>query len=221
MTLAPQERLALSTLALLLGLGGVMRGLAPKPSAAVWEGTPGAELQGSGLPERVETEVAREERRHTPLSAGERLDPNSASADELDRLPRVGPALAERIVAWRAEHGRFRTLAQLDSVPGIGPSTLEGLAPHLALPPAPAARHPAREPAPLAPAPSADGPLDLNRATAAELETLPRIGPALAARIVAFRQEHGPFRSVAELEQVSGIGPRMLEQLTPRLRVAH
>lgn len=57
------------------------------------------------------------------------------------------------------------------------------------------------------------GPVDVNRATAAELETLPGIGPVLAERIVAHRTEHGPFASVEALTAVSGIGPRVLDGL--------
>ena len=55
--------------------------------------------------------------------------------------------------------------------------------------------------------------VSLNAATAAELERLPGIGPALAARIVAYRQAHGPFASVEELRHVAGIGPALLAQL--------
>lgn len=62
-----------------------------------------------------------------PLEPGERIDVNQASAVELTRLPRVGPALAQRLVAWRTAHGPFRSLAALDSVPGVGPKLLEGL----------------------------------------------------------------------------------------------
>ncbi|GAB4400832.1 MAG: hypothetical protein Kow00123_09360 [Anaerolineales bacterium] len=61
--------------------------------------------------------------------------------------------------------------------------------------------------------PTLAGPLNLNTATAAELEQLPGIGPALAARIVQYRQEHGPFRTVDALLLVSGIGPSTLERI--------
>jgi len=61
--------------------------------------------------------------------------------------------------------------------------------------------------------PTPAGPLNLNTATAAELEQLPGIGPALAARIVQYRQEHGPFRTVDALLVVSGIGPSTLERI--------
>jgi competence protein ComEA len=63
-----------------------------------------------------------------------------------------------------------------------------------------------------------DGPLDLNRASAAELDRLPGIGPVLAGRIVEHRARHGPFRSPEELLAVPGIGPRLLERLRPHLR---
>lgn len=56
-------------------------------------------------------------------------------------------------------------------------------------------------------------PLDLNSATASELEELPGIGPGLARRIVAYRETHGPFRSVEELLNVPGIGPATLERI--------
>lgn len=79
-----------------------------------------------------------------------------------------------------------------------------------ALPPAPGAGDA------IAPAPAS---LDLNRASAAELDALPGIGPVLAGRIVAQREAHGPFRSADELLAVPGIGPRLWERLRSRVRV--
>lgn len=63
------------------------------------------------------------------------------------------------------------------------------------------------------------GVLDLNRASAAQLELLPGIGPASAARIVAYRDQIGGFRSVEELDGVSGIGARTVERIRPLVRV--
>ena len=54
-------------------------------------------------------------------------------------------------------------------------------------------------------------PLDINRATAVQLEALPGVGPTSAGRIVAYRETNGGFRSVEELLNVEGIGPRKLE----------
>jgi competence protein ComEA len=56
-------------------------------------------------------------------------------------------------------------------------------------------------------------PVDLNNATEAQLETLPGVGPATAAAILAYRNAHGPFADVDALDDVKGIGPAKLEQL--------
>lgn len=55
--------------------------------------------------------------------------------------------------------------------------------------------------------------MNLNSADSAELQTLPGIGPAMAERILAHRDEHGPFGRVEELRAVSGIGPATMERL--------
>lgn len=61
--------------------------------------------------------------------------------------------------------------------------------------------------------------IDLNRATLAELDQLPRVGPRIAERIVEFRQAYGSFRSVDELLSVSGIGPKTLDDIRPHVYV--
>ena len=84
------------------------------------------------------------------------------------------------------------------------------------------------ESVPPPPAPPADaaaspsvpaGPVDLNRATAAELDLLPGIGPATAQAIVDHREANGPFASVDDLEAVRGIGPAKLEAIRPLVAV--
>jgi competence protein ComEA len=59
----------------------------------------------------------------------------------------------------------------------------------------------------------ASGPISLGQATEAQLETLDGIGPALAGRIIEYRQQHGGFRSVEELKEVSGIGDKRFSAL--------
>ncbi len=64
-----------------------------------------------------------------------------------------------------------------------------------------------------------DGRLDLNRATAGELEELPGIGPVLAQRIVDHREDHGPFTQVGDLREVPGIGERTFQTLAELVTV--
>jgi competence protein ComEA len=63
------------------------------------------------------------------------------------------------------------------------------------------------------------GPVDVNSATAAELETLPGIGPATAAAIVEHRRLNGPFASVDELDEVRGIGTSKLDAIRDQVTV--
>ncbi|MBW3620625.1 MAG: ComEA family DNA-binding protein [Actinobacteria bacterium] len=64
-----------------------------------------------------------------------------------------------------------------------------------------------------------EGRIDLNRATATELEALPGVGPVLAGRIVAHREEHGPFAEVGQLRDVPGIGERTFQSLAELVTV--
>ena len=65
-------------------------------------------------------------------------------------------------------------------------------------------------PAPASGSEALTGPVDVNRASAAELDALPGVGPATAAAIVTDRERNGPFVGVDDLERVPGIGPAKL-----------
>ena len=167
-----------------------------------------------GLIESSSAALQEAELRAAPLKPGERLDPNRASAVELDRLPGVGVATADAIVRAREEAGPFLLATDLERVQGIGPAMVRRLAPHLDLasPPRPRGlRRPSKSK-------SESESVDLNRASAEALIALPGIGPALAARIVAARRER-PFTSAQDLLRVRGIGPATLERLLPLVRV--
>ncbi|GAA4526766.1 ComEA family DNA-binding protein [Brachybacterium paraconglomeratum] len=73
--------------------------------------------------------------------------------------------------------------------------------------------------APAAGSSGASGVINLNTASAAELEELPSVGPAIAQRIIEHREKNGPFRSVDGLLEVSGIGPSTLEKIRDRATI--
>ena len=120
------RRAALLLALLALAGAGVRFVLAPRGSP------PGdVTLQAAPGPARgtLRETAQRAARLAQPLSPGERIDVDRADVTELTRLPRVGPALAQRIVAWRETHGPFGDWSRLDSVPGVGPKLLDALRP--------------------------------------------------------------------------------------------
>ena len=78
-------------------------------------------------------ETAGEDGRPDSLLPGEVINVNAAGAGDLDRLPGIGPAKAEAILAYREEHGPFQTVDGLLEVSGIGPVTLENLRPYVSV----------------------------------------------------------------------------------------
>ena len=172
-----------------------------------------------------------------------RIDLNRADRAQLLQLEGVGETTAARIEEYRRAHNGFRSVDELRKVRGIGASLLERIRPFVEVRPretaddetdadqppgrpAPAVR---KEPAPkvdkAAAAPSAGkkgeppaAPININTASAEELEQLPRIGPTLSARIIEARGRR-PFESVDELRRVKGIGKTILEELRPFVKV--
>ena len=174
-------------------------------------------------------------RQARPLEPGDRIDVDKATVTELTRLPKIGPRLAKVILANREEHGAFGSLAALDRVPGVGAGLLKSIEPHVVFSgglsgsagqrvsgavtaqlPGTAATESAF-PLSRFPASPLSSPLNLNTATASELDALPGIGPSKAAAILQYRAEHGPFTAIDELARVPGFGPALVSRLGPRL----
>ncbi len=200
-----RERHALLTL-LTLGIGGhLLRAADPTdaPAGAAVAALFDPALDGDPAAHRDSSLALAQ-----PLATGERIDADRAGVRELERLPGVGPALARRIVADRESRGAFGGIEGLDRVAGVGPATLARLSPHLSFSGVRTENS----------AGGRDGLLDLNLASAKELEALPGIGPAKAHAIVAFRDSAGPFRHVDDLKRVPGISAALLGRLVPKLR---
>ena len=196
--------------ALLLGLalaGVVTRFLVAGPGVS--PGAVGYRAANGERPAR-DSVAARAARLARPLAPDERIDVDKASAEELTRLPRIGPALASRIVANREDRGPFGSLEQLTRVSGVGPALAEALRRNVMFSGRPRAALSGSTPR---------SPVSVNRATVADLTNLPGIGRSRAEAIVEYRRRYGAFTRVEDLVKVPGIGSKTVEGLRNRVRI--
>ncbi|WP_448524187.1 ComEA family DNA-binding protein [Pseudothermotoga sp.] len=126
------------------------------------------------------------------------IDINTASEKDLLVLPGIGEAKARSIVDYRQKNGPFRSLADLERVPGIGKKTVERLAPYVNLVEANAG--------------GTQGKINVNTANLEELMSLPGIGEVRASEIIKMRQQTR-FSKPEDLLKVPGIGPKTLEKI--------
>ncbi len=134
------------------------------------------------------------------LARGEvKLDLNTAPADELSLLFKVGPAISARIVMEREKNGPYRSLRELSGrVGGVGEKMIEKWKSYVNLPWQTQEDLPPEE-------------IDINRAGLQDLQTLYHVGAVLAQRIISEREENGAFTSLESLiKRVKGIGPTMV-----------
>lgn len=205
------ERRALAASLFLVGLAGVSRVARTTPRGS-FEWRP---VVSSVAPESPRDEVsialAREARAQTPLGPGERIDVASAPEEELRRLAGVGPSLAAAIVRERTARP-FRTVDDLDRVPGIGPATFDRLRDHVEVVETVQGAEMLRESSAQT---CGTDLVELNTAGAADLERLPGVGPALARRILDARTGRGAFADAQEIREVRGIGEATFSRLAP------
>jgi competence protein ComEA len=167
--------------------------------------------------------------RPTETSRPALVDLNSAGEAELEQVPGIGPGLAKRIKDDREAKGPFRSVEELRRVRGIGPLTFDKVAAYLHVDPASVPETDRLEPLVLERKPRApdvtptysrstqkiqpgEPPINVNTASIEELMRLPAVGPVTAKNIAAARDAK-PFRTLADLDAVPGIGPKKLEQI--------
>jgi competence protein ComEA len=119
-----------------------------------------------------------------------RVDINKADLQELAAVPRLNAATAALIYEKRP----FEKFEDLLEIKGIGPKLLELLRPYLKF-----------------------SPIDINKAGAEQLTTIPRLSPTLAARIIDGR----PYETLEEIKNLKGIGTRLYAHLYPYLEIFH
>ena len=142
-------------------------------------------------------------------ASSEKINVNTASAGELDRLPGIGPSKARSIVNHRSENGAFRTVAELRKVRGIGPRILEKIRPYVHVGDGSVERGTATA--------RPQNSVNINTGDAITLRQLRGIGKVSSNRIVAYREMHGPFLRVDDLARVKGIGPKTVANFRDRI----
>jgi len=156
------------------------------------------------------------------------LNINEATQVDLETLPGIGPKKAEAILAYRDQYGLFPTVESITNVSGIGEKTLENLRPLITVGivvpqtqtnPNELSQNNNRfqQLNPQNQIPADNQKIYVNSATFEQLQELNGIGPALAKKILIDRQMNGPFRSSIDLQRVSGIGPKTVENMGTQL----
>ncbi len=148
------------------------------------------------------------------------FDINRASAPDITLIPGIGEASAARIVAYRKAHGDFLAETDLYEVPGLGKDKAKTIARYVSFGPklggslGTVERADEEEPShPSDKLTKDDPPVDINRAAAFDLMRIPGVGEVTAGRIIDTRTKRGPFKTVADLEQVKGIGKKKAERI--------
>ena len=145
------------------------------------------------------------------------VDLRSATLEQLEAMPGVGPSTAQKILELRQAVDDAIAIAsgrtaktRLDTA-DLAPPIADGE--DVLIPARGAARAAAAAGSSAAGSSSPTPPVDLNTATLKQLEALPGVGPLTAQKILEYREAHGPFRSVTEIQDVPGIGPAEMAKL--------
>lgn len=170
----------------------------------------------------VTEEVTHDDILYNPQNISEKLDGkiniNAASAQTLQELDGIGEKLSERIIEYRTHNGAFDTIESIMDVPGLGYEKFKDIEDFICaevvqavgsetVQAVNAEEYVATE------APKSGDKININTATAAQLQQLDGIGEKISQRIVDYRNKYGAFNSIEEIKNVSGIGDKRFETI--------
>ena len=170
----------------------------------------------------------KENLKSTNSSNNTKININTASQKELETLSRVGPKTAQNIINYRNENGDFKTIHDIVNVPRIGEKTFQNLSPYITV-----SSNDVKNKVSLKmtgnsaknsisqPVNSNVEKININTATKKELESLPRIGPKTADKIIEYRKSHGPFKTIHDIVNVPRIGEKTFQNLSSYITVSN
>jgi DNA uptake protein ComE-like DNA-binding protein len=160
--------------------------------------------------EATSTESGKPKKASAKTAPSSPVDLNTASKSELDDLPGVGAATAQKIIAGRP----YSSVADLSKA-GLSAKTIQTITPMVTVGTSTAtAKAPKGTPAAANPKPGLSSLVDLNTASAGDLDKLPGVGPATSKKIIANR----PYSSVADLAK-AGVPAKTIQSITPMVTV--
>ena len=179
-----------------------------------------APLKGDGyltVPSRKDapSQASRAVQSSTAAASNKAIDLNQATAEELTKLPKIGPSTAEKIVQDRQANGLYKSLADLDRVSGIGRGTLVKLSGVVTI----------NGQTAIYEGKSGDtqkntAHLNINQATYDELEAIRGVSPKLAGQILQLRLDHrGRLTRLEDLKEIPGVSDTKLKSLARDLKV--
>lgn len=157
---------------------------------------PYARITGASNDQYAKRDYRSNYKRNTPV-----IDINTASQDDWQALPGIGPVLSKRIVEYRERLGGFSSMEQVRNTWGLPDSTFQKIEPFLRLA-----------------SPSVHK-VNINTAFENELMVCPGINRDVAQAIIIYRKQHGPFSSPDELRKIVFITDEMYRQIIPCIRV--
>ncbi|MBM3257284.1 MAG: hypothetical protein FJY98_03060 [Candidatus Liptonbacteria bacterium] len=141
-----------------------------------------------------------------------KININTASGAELEKITGVGPTLAQKIIDYRTQHGLFEQIEDIKKVSGIGEVTFEKMKSEITVGEV--------SPSSSAPASSvATDKININTAGKEELEKITGVGATIAQRIIDYRTLNGPFSQIEDVKNVKGIGEATFEKMKNEISV--